>query len=99
MRRNLFKIFLVVTISSVTLFVPSYPRWSNLIVAKLPSADLSIENPDQEEESPDQQKQMKGFISNVFSADLQPGARCFYQIPHLSFLTSPLDPETFVLRC
>ena len=99
MKRKPFQIFLVIVIGTITLVFPAYLRSSNLGGVKSVSADLSFENPDQDDLFSDQQNQSKTCVPTVSLIKLLPGTSLFCQISRFCSLTSFLNQKTLILRC
>ena len=102
MKRSVFQVFVVVTISSFILASsPSPLRYSGLSRLSPYSADLNFESLDQEDQLKDHSRGLGTFLSNVFSAALFPGtrARHFKTTPRFSCLAFSLDERTIFLRC
>jgi hypothetical protein len=93
------EIFLAITISAFVLVGAAYLRCSNFAGAKLLSTDLSFENPGQEDVFPDQQNQLKVFVSIAFPVKFFPGANLFERSCHLFFHALSLHQKSFILRC
>jgi len=93
------QIFLIIAIS---LFIPMFSacaHYCNLAEANLFSADLSFENPDQEDLLVDHHKESKAPVSSVFSVILLPRVHLFDQLPRFFISAPSFDEENFVLRC
>jgi hypothetical protein len=99
MKRNHIRIFLVIALFTSILVWPAYLSCSRIVGARHLSADVCLENPDQENVFSDQQNQSKGFISSVFSTKLLPGTDLCNQISRFSFTSPSPDEKTLILRC
>ncbi len=98
MERRPSQTFLIVIISLFISIFSAYAHYCNLAEANLFSADLSFENPDQEDLLVDHHKESKAFVSSVFSVILLPRVHLFEQLPRF-FSTPSFDEENFILRC
>jgi hypothetical protein len=102
MMRRKFKriqIFFVVTISLFFLIVAAYSQHNNLREADFFCLFQSDENPDPENFSCDYDPQWKAIGPSPLSDMSLLRANLLNPFDCLSFQASPLDQETFVLRC
>jgi len=97
--RKKVQFFFVIAISFFLLVFSGYLYYHNLGEANLFSADLSFENPDQENAFVDQQKEFRVSVLNFFSILFLPGASLFEQFLGFSYRIPSLEQETFVIRC
>ena len=92
-------IFQVMAISVFILAHPVYLRCTQLSETKFVSSDLSFENPDQEEELPNKEKQLNGFVPTAFLTVFLLGIKLLDPSSHLFPLPLSLRQETLILRC
>ena len=93
------QIFLALTISLFILAFPAYLRCTQFSQTKFASSDLRIENLDQEEVSPDNEKELKVFGPTNFLVIFVSDTNLFEQSLYLFSHTLSLRHKTFVLRC
>lgn len=92
-----FSIILAVSVSLLGL--PAYFHYSNLAGADLGSADLSFENPDQDNPFTDHLNVLKISESNDLCGVLLLRNDILQQLPLITFERSSLDENTLSLRC
>ena len=93
------QIFLAIAISLFILAPPAYSGCHKLSHIKFVRSDLSFENPDQEEDLPSKEKELKGFGPTAFFTVFLPGTKLLGRSPHLVPLPLLLCQETPILRC
>jgi flagellar basal body-associated protein FliL len=93
------QISLVVAISVLILALPAYLRCTNLSEAKSASSDLSFENPDQANEPPDSENELKVFRPTPFFTIFLLGTNLFEHSSHLFSQALSLRQKNFFLRC
>jgi len=93
------QIFLAVTISFFLLVFSGYLYYHNLGETNFFSADLSFENPDQENALVDQQKEFRVSVLNFFSFPFLPEASLFEQFLGFSYQIPSLERQRLVIRC
>ena len=99
MKRNPIQIFLVIAVSAFILVSPTYLRSPNLEGVRLLSADLSVENLDQNDIFSYHSGQVKAFLSTTFTTKLLPEAILFGQTSRFLLLASFPDHNASILRC
>ena len=89
----------LVVVSLLILAFSAYLHYSSLAEADFISLELSLEAPDQENLSVDQQKESKVFIWSILAAMFLLGAIFFVQNPSFSFQAPSLNQRISLLRC
>lgn len=93
------QIVLVIAVSAIILVSPACLHSSLLTGVRLPSADLTFENPDQDNTLSHQPGQSKALVSATFTFKSPPGTILFDQIARLWLLVSFPDQKALLLRC
>jgi hypothetical protein len=99
MKRKPLQAFLVVAITALILVFPACLRISDLAGMRLLSADLSFENPDQDDILSFQPGQPKTLASAVFSLKWPPRSILLDRVTRFWLLGSFSDHKTPPLRC
>jgi hypothetical protein len=99
MKRKPFQGSLIVTIIALILLFPACPHTSDLAGTRLLSADLSFENPDENDILSYQLSQPKAFVSTDSSFTRHAGDTLPDRVAHFILLASFPDQEASLLRC
>jgi len=101
MRKRLkgIQIFLVIAIPLFILAFPGHLRYTGLSQAKFISSDLTVENPDQEEKLPDNEKELKAYRPSILLMIFLLGISLFEQSSYLFPRSLSLLQKTPILRC
>jgi len=91
--------FLVIAISLFILALPAYLRCTQLAPIKSVSSDLSFENPNQEEELPDNEKELKVYGPSASLVISLLGTNLLELPFHLFPQALSLRQRIVVLRC
>jgi len=98
-RSKWIQICLVIAISLFILVPPAYLRCTQLAETKFVSSDLSIENPDQEDGLPDNEKELKVYGPSTLLIIFLLGITSFEQSSYLFSQAPSLRQRIVVLRC
>jgi hypothetical protein len=98
-RLKVIQIFLISAISVLIFGLPFYHSYTSLVETGPFSADLNIENPDQDVPMDLQQAELKISVSCVFSVVLPPGTTLLNGLQSLCFQIASFDQRALVLRC
>jgi hypothetical protein len=93
------QIFLVIVVSLFILALPAYLRCTQLSQTKFVSSDLSLENPDQAEGLPDNEKELKVYGPSTLLTMFLLGVNLFEQSSYLFSQALSLRQRIVVLRC
>lgn len=93
------QVFLVIVTSFFVLGFPAYFRYCNLAATDVRSADLSFENPDQDNLPINQPSELKISGTNGWAGVLLLKGSVFEQLPLISFERSSLVQKILTLRC
>ena len=93
------QLFLVIAICLFVVMLPAYLRCNQLSQTKLISSDLSLENPDQEDGLPDNEKELKVYGPSTLLIIFLLGITSFEQSSYLFSQAPSLRQRIVVLRC
>jgi hypothetical protein len=93
------ELFLVVAISAFIFAFPAYLHCTDLSGDRIFSTDLSFENSDQVDGSPNEWNQLKASVSVILPNRSLQDINLFPQLSHLFFRTLSNRQEIFVLLC
>jgi hypothetical protein len=93
------ELFLVVAISAFIFAFPAYLHCTDLSGDRIFSTDLSFENSDQIDGSPNEWNQLKASVSVILPNRSLQDINLFPQLSHLFFRTLSNRQEIFVLLC